>query len=128
MYTHTLSKLFFLISFLPIFLIPNPVKGCTIFLLTNESQTLFFNNEDFTNPNTYMWFRPAGEGYYGCAFVGFDNGQAQGGINTEGLAFDIWADGYNPYEWDPSKPRAKGNAPETHAGILCHHGRSHCVL
>ncbi|MEL6256079.1 MAG: hypothetical protein AAFR87_29005 [Bacteroidota bacterium] len=93
-----------------IFIIPFYSHACTIFLLTDENQTLFFSNEDYTNPNTNMWFIPEGPGHYGCVFVGFDNGQAQGGMNSEGLAFDWWAGAYNPYEWDENKPRAKGSS------------------
>ncbi|MEM6802976.1 MAG: hypothetical protein AAF696_16320 [Bacteroidota bacterium] len=91
-------------------MIPVYSHACTIFLLTDEDQTLFFSNEDYTNPNTFMWFIPMGEGHYGCAYVGFDNGQAQGGMNSEGLAFDWWAGAYNPYDWEKSKPRAKGSS------------------
>ncbi len=60
-----------------------PVFGCTIFVLTDGARTLFFNNEDWSNPKTQMWFVPAGEGYFGCAYVGFDDCWAQGGVNTE---------------------------------------------
>lgn len=93
-------------------LLPVYSQACTIFLLTDKDKTLFFSNEDYTNPNTFMWFIPGGKDYYGCAFVGFDNGQAQGGFNTEGLAFDWWAGGYAPYEWDSTKPRTKGSSSQ----------------
>jgi hypothetical protein len=68
--------------------------ACTIFVLTDGEHALFFNNEDWENPRTRLWFIPAGKGYYGCAYVGFDNGWAQGGVNSEGLAFD-WVAGFN---------------------------------
>ena len=90
----------------------NLIKSCTIFLLTDAEQTLFFNNEDYTNPNTKMWFIPGGNEHYGCVFLGFDNGHAQGGMNTEGLAFDWWAGGYSPYEVDRTKPLAKSSSSE----------------
>lgn len=72
--------------------------ACTIFVLTDGDQALFCNNEDWSDPNTRIWFLPA-EGHYGCVYVGFDNGWAQGGMNTEGLAFD-WVAGYKE-EWQP---------------------------
>jgi hypothetical protein len=65
-----------------------PVLACTIFVLTDRNRALFFNNEDWLNPKTRIWFVPAGDGYFGCAYVGFDDGYAQGGLNTKGLAFD----------------------------------------
>lgn len=73
--------------------------ACTIFVLTDAKRVLFCNNEDFSNPKTRIWFVPAGDGHFGCAYVGFDNGWAQGGMNTEGLAFDWVADCKE--EWKP---------------------------
>lgn len=79
---------------------PFPLAACTIFVLTDGQRTLFFNNEDYSNPATRLWFIPAGEDHLGCAYVGFDNGWAQGGINTAGLAFD-WVAG-STEKWKPS--------------------------
>lgn len=73
--------------------------ACTIFVLTDSQRVLFCNNEDWSNPKSRIWFVPAGDGYLGCAYVGFDNGCAQGGVNTEGLAFD-WVAGAMR-EWKP---------------------------
>lgn len=89
-----------------------PVYACTIFVLTDASRALFFNNEDWSNPNTRIWFVPVGEGHYGCAYVGFDNGWAQGGLNTEGLVFD-WVSGYNE-KWEPDSGMrsVRGNPSE----------------
>lgn len=78
-------------------------RACTIFVLTDGHQTYFCNNEDWSNPRTRIWFLPA-QGHYGCVYVGFDNGWAQGGMNTEGLAFD-WVAGYKE-EWQPD-PQAR---------------------
>lgn len=77
-----------------------PSHACTIFILTDGEHVLFFNNEDWENPRTRLWFIPAGKDYYGCAYVGFDNCWAQGGVNTEGLAFD-WVAGFND-TFDPA--------------------------
>jgi hypothetical protein len=49
-------------------------QACTIFVLTDTNRVLFCNNEDWANPMTRIWFVPAREGRYGCAFVGFDDG------------------------------------------------------
>ena len=101
-----------ILSFFVFSLIIHSSKACTIFFLTDVNNALFFNNEDWTSPYTRIWFIPAGKDYYGCAFVGFVDGSAEGGINTEGLSFDWWAGGYNPYVWDKNKPRAKGSSSE----------------
>ena len=85
-----------------------PVRSCTILVLSDGDRVLFFNNEDWVNPKTRIWFVPAGDGYYGCAYVGYDDGWARGGLNTEGLACD-WVGGFND-KWDPD-PRTcvRGN-------------------
>jgi hypothetical protein len=84
-------------------------RACTIFVLTDDHQALFCNNEDYSNPNTRIWFIPGGGGRYGCVYVGFDNGWAQGGMNSEGLAFD-WVAGYDEkWEPDPAMQTVLGN-------------------
>ncbi len=90
----------------------NPAAACTVFVLTDASRTLFFNNEDWSDPESRIWFLPAGEGHMGCAYVGFANGWAQGGVNTEGVAFD-WVAG-SEARWTPAstmKP-VRGNPSE----------------
>jgi hypothetical protein len=71
-----------------------PASACTIFVLTDGRRVLFCNNEDWTNPATRIWFVPGGKGYYGCVYVGYDDGWARGGMNTEGLSCD-WVGGFN---------------------------------
>lgn len=66
-------------------------NACTIFILTDENNTYFFNNEDNTDPNSRVWFIPEGKNHFGCGYVGYDDGTAQGGLNTKGLAFDWYA-------------------------------------
>src|SRR5664279_1356402 len=65
-----------------------PAQACTIFVLTDANHALFCNSEDWSIFNTRIWFQPAGKGYYGAVYVGFDDGWPQGGLNTEGLAYD----------------------------------------
>src|SRR5690606_14963206 len=95
-----------------LFVSHDPIAACTIFVLTDANRTLFFGNEDYINTNTRLWFVPAGEGYYGCVYAGFDDGVGQAGMNTEGLAFDWWAGGKSAYEPDPDLPRAVGSSSE----------------
>lgn len=67
--------------------------ACTIFTAVSGDTVLFGNNEDYTNPNTYIWFTPDW-GQYGGVYVGFDLDfeakyfNIQGGMNEKGLAFD----------------------------------------
>jgi hypothetical protein len=87
---------------------PAAARACTIVILTDGERVLFGNNEDWSNPNTRIWFVPGVEGR-GCAFVGFDDGWAQGGVNADGLAFD-WVAGFRA-DWppDPARKRIAGN-------------------
>ena len=73
-------------------LISAPLRACTILVLTDTNRVLFCNNEDWSNPRARIWFVPAGAKHYGCVYVGFDDGFAQGGLNTQGLASD-WVAG-----------------------------------
>ena len=92
------------------FLVTIPSPACTIFVLTDTHHALFCNNEDWSDTKTRIWFLPAGEGYYGAVYVGFENGYAQGGMNTEGLAFD-WVAGYTEkWELDPKLPEVRYNS------------------
>ncbi len=75
------------------------VSACTIFVLTDTNRTLFCNNEDWEDPKTRIWFVPGSDKHYGGVYVGFDNDYAQGGMNTEGLAFD-WVAGFTE-RWEP---------------------------
>jgi hypothetical protein len=95
-----------------LFFTPMPTRACTMFVLMDANHALFCNNEDWSDPKTRIWFLPAGEGYYGAVYVGFDNGWAQGGMNTEGLACD-WVAGYTE-QWTPDArlPQARGNSSQ----------------
>jgi hypothetical protein len=88
-----------------------PAHACTIFVLVDEKRVLFCNNEDWENPNVRIWFLPGAKGRHGCAYVGFDNGWGQGGVNTAGLAFD-WVAGFKE-TWERSgQATVKGNPAE----------------
>ena len=78
-------------------------------MLTDTNRVLFCNNEDWSNTKTRIWFVPAEARRYGCVYVGFDDGFAQGGLNTEGLASD-WVAGYEEtWKPDPKLPTSAGN-------------------
>jgi len=88
-----------------------PSYACTIFVLTDSKRTLYFNNEDFSNPATRIWFLPPSQGYYGVAYVGFNDDWAQGGVNTAGLAFDWVAGTKTEYVPDSELLTVRGNNP-----------------
>lgn len=56
-----------------------------------SGQTWVGNNEDYSDPNTWMWTEPKGKNKYGIVFFGFGNFFPQGGINEAGLVFDGFA-------------------------------------
>ena len=74
--------------------------SCTIFTASFGNTALYGNNEDYNNPRTYLWVRPAGKDTYGGVFLGFDDLFPQGGINEKGLAFD-----FNALPEAPLKPK-----------------------
>ncbi|MBI2513286.1 MAG: hypothetical protein HYV96_15015 [Opitutae bacterium] len=95
-----------------------PSDACTIFLLTDGQQALFCNNEDWENKPICLWFVPArqqsriSQKRYGCAFVGFGSRWGQGGMNTEGLAYD-WVAGYQvAWRRAPEMKSVSGNPAE----------------
>lgn len=86
-----------------------PIRACTIFVLVDEQRMLFCNNEDWKNPNVRIWFVRAAGSRYSCAYVGFDNGWGQGGLNTAGLAFD-WVAGFKE-TWERTGQKSVAGNP-----------------
>jgi hypothetical protein len=73
-----------------------PADACTVFTITDGDRILFCDNEDFSNPRTHIWFVPASKTSppkHGCAFLGFDDGWGQNGLNEQGLAYG-WVAGF----------------------------------
>jgi hypothetical protein len=99
----------FLITWLILCITAMRVHSCTVFVLTDTNRFLFCNNEDGPNNTTRIWFAPAGTNHYGCVFVGYDNGWAQGGMNSEGLAFDWLAGWDEKCPPDAALPEVRGN-------------------
>lgn len=72
-------------------------SACTVFYASIGDVVLAGNNEDWKNPNTKICFVPAKDGKYGGVYFGFDKPIihglwiAQGGMNEEGLFFDVTA-------------------------------------
>jgi uncharacterized protein (UPF0333 family) len=63
--------------------------ACTIFIGTTHNLVLVGNNEDFIDPNTYVWFLKAEYGKFGRAYFGYNTVLPQGGMNEKGLFFDL---------------------------------------
>jgi hypothetical protein len=80
--------------------------SCTTFVAQTNDKVLFGNNEDFNNPNTYLWVVPSSDDGYGGVYLGYQFGKPQGGINEKGLAFDALAlpiTALNPHPELPSR-------------------------
>lgn len=80
--------------------------SCTSFTVEKGETLLFGNNEDYKDPNTYLWVEPSAEDQYGGIYLGYQEGQPQGGINEKGLAFDGLALPPAQFHWDPELPSA----------------------
>ncbi|MDW3649927.1 MAG: linear amide C-N hydrolase [Bacteroidia bacterium] len=63
--------------------------ACSMFSFQVDGKTLVGNNEDYFDPDTWMWTDKSGK--YGSVFFGFGNFFAQGGMNEAGLVFDGFA-------------------------------------
>ena len=63
-------------------------RACTVFMAAARGEVLYGNNEDWFDPNPFLWTVPGGDGTYGRVYVGFGNGFPQGGVNEKGLSFD----------------------------------------
>ena len=66
-----------------------PSFACSMFSFQVDGKTIVGNNEDYFDPDTWMWTDKSGK--YGSVFFGFGNFFAQGGMNEAGLVFDGFA-------------------------------------
>lgn len=67
----------------------NTVYCCTVFTASIGDTVLFGNNEDAPERDSYAWFYPATETEHGGVYFGFGGYYVQGGMNDQGLCFDI---------------------------------------
>ncbi len=65
-----------------------PLFPCTVFYATDGNIILFGNNEDWSDPNSRIWFIPSEEGKHGWIKFGWAGGFPQGGMNEDGLCWD----------------------------------------
>lgn len=85
--------------------------SCTIFYAARNNMVLSGNNEDWSDPNTYMTFYPSEAGKQGWVKFSFQNGFPQGGMNDCGL---FWDAASTPYL---SMPYSEENK-EKYNGVL----------
>lgn len=108
------KHLILLLSFSLFISLSSNTLGCTIFTASNTDIVLVGNNEDWNNTNTRVWFLPAEKGKFGRVFFGYNNAHTQGGMNDQGLFFDVVRVS-NPINLAPSVPQKlnnKGNLAE----------------
>jgi len=87
-----------------------PALSCTVFLVARDGRVLAGNNEDWTDPDTKIWFVvEEGETRYGRVYFGFGNWFPQGGMNEKGLFFDGLALGGKQDAKPESRRKFAGN-------------------
>jgi tetratricopeptide (TPR) repeat protein len=85
------------------------VSACTMVMVADEDTALAGNNEDWQDPDTWMWFVPPTSDEYGRVCFGFGDGYVQGGMNDQGLFIDGNALAETGWVPDPDKPDFTGN-------------------
>jgi hypothetical protein len=99
------------ILLLGIFLFGNPiVVSCTVFHASNDSIALGGNNEDWSDPDTFIYFIPGTDTTYGKVIVGYTGSYwIQGGMNEKGVFWDGLACPYLEVVNSSGKPYYPGN-------------------
>ena len=94
-----------------IFFSVNPIViSCTVFHASNESMAIGGDNEDWSDPNTYIYFIPSTDTEYGKVIVGYTGSYwIQGGMNEKGLFWDGLACPYLEVLNSTGKPYFPGN-------------------
>jgi penicillin V acylase-like amidase (Ntn superfamily) len=65
--------------------------ACSMCKITVNGKTIVGNNEDSWQTGSKIWFEKGEETKFGAAYVGYQDGFPQGGMNEVGLAFDGFA-------------------------------------
>jgi hypothetical protein len=76
-------------------LVNTSIQACTGVFACDSSRALFGNNEDWSDPITYIWTESR-TGAFDRVYVGYGDFWPQGGMNERGLCFDGFATAYNP--------------------------------
>jgi hypothetical protein len=84
--------------------------SCTVFHASNEEFAFGGNNEDWSDPDTYIYFIPSTDTEYGKVIVGYTGSYwIQGGMNEKGLFWDGLACPYLEVLNSTGKPYYPGN-------------------
>jgi PKD repeat protein len=70
------------------------LHACTGITASSGDTVLFGNNEDWNDPDTYIWFVPSAPGVFGGVYFGYGDFFPQGGMNEMGLCYDGFATPY----------------------------------
>lgn len=112
-----MRKIIVLFLLLNLIVLPDSF-GCTVFYYADSAVVLAGNNEDFIYPYTQAVFYPAEKGKYGRVYFGYTPkfnihfGEAQGGMNDQGLFFDGLATEPLAVTRSKDKPTYPGNLIE----------------
>jgi hypothetical protein len=111
-----MKKIIYLSFFMWILFIKTSVFPCSGIFGADSNHVFAGNNEDYFNPMTKIWVKPAGgnadsKWKYGVLFFGYDNYFPQGGVNDQGLFFDYFA-------LDPLKVTKSLNKPYYAGGLI----------
>lgn len=92
--------------------------SCTTFAAQMDDTVLFGNNEDYSNPITYLWVVPSSEEGYGGVYFGYEQGEPQGGVNEMGVAWDGLALPPSPLDRIPGQTGVGRNFTRFMAKVL----------
>jgi hypothetical protein len=91
-----------------LFSVPD-LPACTMCTMSGGDTVLVGNNEDWRDPDTYVWFLPPESDFFGRLYFGFGNRFPQGGMNDQGLCFDGFATPYLAVTQSVNLPVYPGN-------------------
>ncbi|MEJ2251294.1 MAG: linear amide C-N hydrolase [Candidatus Lokiarchaeota archaeon] len=104
--------LLFSIIFPILFVSDHNFSSCTIFTVTKDGSAFFANNEDEGLQNGRIWFYPSFNNKYGKLLFGYpiqhDVDVYVGGMNDQGLCFDMTMVDRTPINRDPNKIDLQG--------------------
>jgi len=94
------------------------VLSCTVFHASNDQYAFGGNNEDYNDPDTYIYFIPGNDHEYGKVIVGYTgNYWIQGGMNEKGLFWDGLATAYLEVLNSADKPYFNGHLVDYILGV-----------
>ena len=102
-------KLLLYLIIIKLFFSFNFIYACTGIFGAQNGLVLAGNNEDWSDPITYVWFNPSTDKKFGTVYFGFGDNFPQGGMNDQGLFFDAFATERLQVRRNKNKPVFSGN-------------------